>query len=84
VALVHLFATEAAEALVVLMELLAAHLLEPMEMVAYTVVAAALGRMLVIRGVLVREVVLGLFGPAQLAHSHQQIQGTCNGTLYSH
>jgi hypothetical protein len=23
-------------------------------------------------------------GPVLLAHSHQQIQGTCNGTLYSH
>jgi hypothetical protein len=82
VALVHLFATEAAAALAVLMELLVAHLLEPMEMVVYMAVAVALGRMEEILGVLAREVVLGLFGPAQLAHSHQQIQGTCNGTLY--
>jgi hypothetical protein len=25
-----------------------------------------------------------LFGPAQVVHSHQQIQETCNGILYSH
>jgi hypothetical protein len=36
---------------------------------------------------LVAQVVLGpfvLFGPAQHAHSHQQTQVTCNGTLYSY
>jgi hypothetical protein len=39
---------------------------------------------LAMAAVLAQSALSELFGPARLAHSHQQIQETCNGTLYSH
>jgi hypothetical protein len=57
------------------------------------VARAALTAVAVVQAVIPYQVILvelvalalcELFTPAQLASSHQQIQGICNGTLYPH
>jgi hypothetical protein len=69
-------------AVVVLGRVLVGLVRQPLPLVLLAAVAPV--TMQIAPVVVVRRAAFALSGPAQVAHSHQQIQETCNETLYSH